>query len=266
MNYVHYLKKIFWSVLLLGSGVCIWLTFTPSPKGVPILEYHMIGTVKDPSGDAYAVPADEFRRQLDYLTENGYTTITMLEFVKASKGKFTLPEKPIILTFDDGYKDNYTTMLPLLEERGMKATVFMVTNDIGTEGYLTWEDLRDMQDRGLEIGSHTANHLPLTELSPQKQDEEVRLSKLLMEWNGIKTVFSFSYPNGVYDDTSPELLQKNEYLSAVTGDAGLNTFQTNPYLMQRVNIPKPRFGLWEFKWRLKKAELATRLNIKQHLR
>ena len=258
-----YLKKNFVIVFILGFSLCSWLALAP-PAGVPILEYHMVGTAKDPSGEIYAVPPEEFRQQLDYLVENGYTTITMLEFIKAAKGKFDLPEKPIILTFDDGYKDNYTTMLPMLEERGMKATVFMVTNDIGTEGYLTWDDLRDMQNRGIEIGSHTANHLPLTSLSPKKQDEEVRLSKLIMEWNGIKTVFSFSYPNGAYDSGSPELLQKNEYLSAVTGDAGVNTFQTNPYLMHRINILKPRFGLLEFKWRLKKAELYANLHLKRY--
>ena len=180
------------------------------------------------------------------------------------KGKLELPDKPIILTFDDGYEDNYTTMLPMLEERGMKAVVYMVTNDIGRPNYLSWDQLRDMQDRGIEIGSHTANHQPLTHLDPEKQAEEMRLSKLLMEWNGIRTVFSFSYPNGAYTDAMPGMLAENEYLTAVTGDAGLNTFATNPYLLQRVNIPHPRFGLTEFKLRLWKAAVMTKLGVKQH--
>ena len=95
--------------------------------------------------------------------------------------------------------------------------------------------------------------------------DEVHLSKLLLEWNGIHTVYAFSYPNGAYDETLPELLEQNGYLTAVTGDAGLNTFETNPYLMQRVNIPHPRFGLFEFKLRLLKAEVFTKLRIHQHL-
>lgn len=252
---------IFLSVLALLAYV-----FTvPAPEGIAILEYHMVNPKDKEDAHAYNVPPEEFQRQMDYLQQQGYTTITMLEFMKAKKGKMELPEKPIILTFDDGYEDNYTYLLPILESRGMKATMYMVTNDIGQPGYLTWDELRDMQNRGVEIGSHTANHLPLTELTQQEREDEVKLSKLLMEWNGIRTVFSFSYPNGAYDETMPELLRANEYLTAVTGDAGLNTFETNPYLMQRVNIPHPRFGLTEFKYRLWKAELFAKLGFFQHL-
>ena len=69
----------------------------------------------------------------------------------------------------------------------------------------------------------------------------------------------------MYDDTMPALLQQNEYLAAVTGDAGLNTFETDPYLLQRINIPHPRFGLIEFRLRLLKAEVFTKLGIRQHI-
>ena len=99
---------------------------------------------------------EEFRQQLDYLQQQGYTTITMLEFMKAKKGKLELPDKPIILTFDDGYEDNYTTMLPMLEERGMKAVVYMVTNDIGRPNYLSWDQLRDMQLLGAREAARRA--------------------------------------------------------------------------------------------------------------
>lgn len=249
------------AVLLLFIG---WLQLTPAPAGIPVLEYHMVNELDGEEGWEYNVPPEAFRQQLDYLQEQGYTTITMLEYMKARKGKLDLPEKPIILTFDDGYEDNYTTMLPILEEYGMKAMVYMVTNKIGKPDYLTWNELRDMQERSIEIGSHTANHQPLTRLDAEKQAEEVKLSKLLMEWNGIRTVFSFSYPNGAYSAEMPDMLRENEYLTAVTGDAGLNTFETDPYLMQRINIPHPRFGLAEFKFRLWKAGVMTRLGIRQH--
>ncbi len=242
-----------------------WLWYTPAPAGVPILEYHMITDHPRKNAEHYNVPPEAFAEQLDYLQEQGYTTITMLEFMKARKGKLELPEKPIILTFDDGYADNYEEMLPILEAHGMKAEVYMVTNSIGQPGYLTWEQLREMQDRGVEIGSHTANHLPLTTLSSEERADELKLSKLILEWNGIRTVFSLSYPNGKYDEALPELLRENEYLTAVTGDPGLNTFQTNPYLMQRVNIPDSPFGMTAFRLRLLKAEWMTKLGWNQHL-
>lgn len=240
------------------------LAFLPAPEGIPVLEYHMVADTSPEDGWAYNVPPEDFRDQLDYLREEGYTAISMLDYMKAKKGKAELPPRPVILTFDDGYESNYTTLLPILESYGMKATVYMVTNDIGLPGYLTWDELRDMQERGIEIGSHTANHQPLTEMDRSRQEEEMRLSKLLLEWNGIHTVFSFSYPNGAYDSGMPELLEQNGYLTAVTGDAGLNTFQTDPYLLQRINIPHPRFGRLEFRLRLFKAAVMTRLGIRQH--
>ncbi|SFT85623.1 Polysaccharide deacetylase [Selenomonas sp. GACV-9] len=261
---VKYIKRMLLAVAAMLLIFLCWLLLTPMPTGIPVLEYHMVNDEDNGEGWSYNVPPEEFRQQLDYLQQQGYTTITMLEFMKAKKGKLELPEKPVILTFDDGYEDNYTTMLPMLEERGMKAVVYMVTNDIGRPKYLSWNQLRDMQQRGIEIGSHTANHQPLTHLDPEKQAEEMKLSKLIMEWNGIHTVFSFSYPNGAYSDDMPAMLAENEYLTAVTGDAGLNTFATNPYLLQRVNIPHPRFGLTEFKLRLWKAAVMTKLGVKQH--
>ena len=105
--------------ICLAAALALWLAVSP-PEGMPILEYHMVRD--DATGEAYdySVPVEEFREQLDYLQAEGYQPITLLEYMKAKKGKFTLPEKPIILTFDDGYADNYTTLLPLLEERGWK--------------------------------------------------------------------------------------------------------------------------------------------------
>ena len=261
---MYIMKRLLLAAVALLLIFACWLVLTPMPAGIPILEYHMVDEAPAEDERVYNVPPEEFQEQLDYLQQQGYTTITMLDYAKARKGKFDLPAKPVILTFDDGYEDNYTTMLPILEAHGMKATVYMVTNDIGRPEYLSWNQLRDMQDRGVEVGSHTANHQPLTTLEPATQNDELKLSKLLLEWNGIRTVFSFSYPNGAYEAGLPAMLEQHEYLTAVTGDSGLNTLQTNPYLLHRVNIPPPRFGLLEFKLRILKAEIMTKLGIRQH--
>ncbi len=252
-------------ILAAAAIFLCWLIAGPEPEGFPILEYHMVTTEPPEDAEVYNVPPEEFRAQMDYLAEQGYTTITPLQYMKAKKGKAELPEKPIILSFDDGYEDNYDIVLPILEEHGMKAVVYMVTNRIGTRGYLSWDQMRDMQARGIEIGSHTANHLSLVSMSPEERLGEIRLSKLIMEWNGINTVFSLSYPNGDYDMELTRLLRENEYLTAVTGDAGLNTFQTDPYQLQRVNIPNPKFGMMEFRWRLLKAKWMAKLDWGQHL-
>ena len=248
--------------MLLLMAFAAWVLTAAPPEGFPILEYHMVTENPHPDAKPYVVPPEDFAEQLDYLAEEGYTTITPQDYARARKGKQQLPEKPIILSFDDGYEDNWRVVLPMLEERGMKAVFYMVTNSIGKPGYLTWDNLFDMERRGMEIGSHTANHLPLTTLSPEKQREELRLSKLMLEWKGMKTIYSFSYPNGSYNAGVVTMLAEEEYLTAVTGEAGLNTLETNPYLLRRVNIPPPHFGRMEFRLRLMKADIAARFEVR----
>ena len=248
--------------VLLLAAFAGWILTAEVPAGFPILEYHMVKEDAPPKAKPYVVPPEDFAAQLDYLLAEGYTTITPQDYARARKGKQELPEKPVILSFDDGYEDNYRVILPMLEERGMKAVFYVVTNDIGLPGYMTWDNLFDMERRGMEIGSHTANHIPLTELPPEKQRDELRLSKLMLEWKGMKTIYSFSYPNGAYDAGIVAMLQEEEYLTAVTGDAGLNDRATNPYLLRRVNIAPPRLGLTEFRLRLMKADIAARLDAR----
>ncbi len=251
------------TLVILAAGVQ-YLLSQPEPEGFPILEYHMVQEKNPDKAYEYNVPPAEFEQQLDYLEQEGYTTISIRDYLRAKKGLQELPDKPIILTFDDGYETNYTELLPILERRGLKAAIFMVGNDIGRENYMSWDQLKDIQHRGVEIGSHTANHLPLTSMSLDEARDEVKLSKLLMEWNGMDTIYTLSYPNGKYTKEMLAMLKEEEYLAAVTGDAGLNTFDTNPYLLQRINIPHPMFGLTEFKWRLLKGRLMTQLGLGQH--
>ena len=258
------LKKILAAICVSLIAIAAYINSLPTPQGAMILEYHTITDTPDEDAEKYSIPIKEFREQLQYLKANGYETISMRDFVLAKKGKQVLPSKPIILTFDDGYEDNYTTLLPMLEEFGMKATVYMITNNIGKKGYLTIEQLKDMERRGVEIGSHTANHIPLTELSPEKQTEEIKLSKLGLEWKGLKTIYTFSYPNGAYDGNLPNILKENEYLTAVTGEPGINDFNANPYLLHRTHIVKPTFGLLEFRYRLLKSEIYAKLGMYKH--
>ena len=195
-------------ILLLAAGALAAAVELYPPQGMLILEYHK---VNDRTKDDYTVSTKDFAEQRDVLQADGYTTISVLDFLRAKKGKQELPEKPVVVSFDDGYSDNYTEALPILEERGMKATVFMVTNNIGLPGYLTWDQLHEMEKRGIELGSHTANHLPLTNMTVDEARNEVQKSKLMMEWKGLKTIFVLSYPNGQYDAYLPDILKEEYY-------------------------------------------------------
>ena len=249
---------------LIAIAFFIVLNILPEPEGFPILEYHTITDTPDIDSKRYNVLPEDFNTQLDYLQQNGYNTITMQEFFLAKQGKMTLPDNPIILTFDDGYANNYEFMMPILRAHKMKAVVYVVANELGKPGYLTFEQLHEMQGRGIEIGSHTANHRPLVGLNREELLHEIGDSKIFLEWNGINEASSLSYPNGFYNDEIIKILKEKNYCTAVTGDAGLNNFDTNPYLLQRVNIPEPHFGIFEFKLRLLKAKIFAKLHINQH--
>ena len=237
-----------------------FIFFTPEPEGFPVLEYHRVTNNPEFVDTVYNVPPDEFSAQLDYLQQNGYTTITLQDFMRVVHGKGNLPDKPIILTFDDGYADNYSEMLPILESHGMTAVVYVVSNFLDFPGYMTLEQARDLQRRGIEVGSHTANHLTLTELNQEKLEEEIGVSKTFLEWKDFQTIYSFSYPNGKYNHDMTKILEREKYLTAVTGEPGLNTTKTNPYLLKRIHIRKPHFGITEFKLRLLKAKIFAKIS------
>ena len=114
--------------ILLFAGIQ-YLLSQPAPEGFPILEYHMVQEANPDKAYEYNVPPAEFEAQLDYLEQQGYATISIRDYLRAKKGLQQLPDKPVILTFDDGYESNYTELLPILDKRGLKSTIFMVGDD-----------------------------------------------------------------------------------------------------------------------------------------
>ncbi|BEU86567.1 hypothetical protein TAMA11512_00310 [Selenomonas sp. TAMA-11512] len=258
------MKKIIYFFLALFFLLSVPLLYIAShpADGVLILEYHQITDHPRPGADLYTISTKEFSDQLDYLQSEGYETITMHDYAKAMKGMKELPAKCVVLTFDDGYDNVYTEAIPRLKERGMTGVVYVVANYANKEKYMTWKEIADLDASGIEIGSHTANHLPLTDLSAEAQLDEIRLSKLLIEWNALKhSIHSFSYPNGKYTPELFDMLREEDYYTAVTGDAGKNTLDMNPYTLKRVVISPSPFGLFTFRLRLLRADVFTYLGI-----
>ena len=134
---------------------------------VPVLMYHSV--LKDPArAGKYVVSPAQLAQDLDYLTAHGYTSVTMTEVIASVSGGAPLPEKPVVITFDDGYYNNYLYAYPLLRERGMKAVISIIGRytDLFSErdennayySHCTWDQLREMQQSGLiEIQNHTYN-------------------------------------------------------------------------------------------------------------
>lgn len=233
----------------------VWLCI-PAP-GVPILAYHMVNDQEE----AYSIAPAQFAAQIAYLAERGYTAISLQEYFMARDGLGQLPDKPVIITFDDGYADNYLTALPILERHGMKATVFVISEAVGQPGYLTWEQIREMQARNTEIGSHTASHVALREVDDREKRRQLQESAKVLQQNLQTPVQFLAYPFGSFEPGVFRVLQETGYRGACTGKPGINRLDQAVYALKRINVPRPKYGLWEFKIRLLRANIYSRLGI-----
>ncbi len=172
---------------------------------------------------------------MKYLHDSGFTTISLDQLYDAYQGKAVLPEKPIVLTFDDGYPDNYTVAFPVLKQNNFKATFFVSTGAVGP-GMMTWDQLKEMQEYGMSIESHTVNHFDLRTLAPAQQRKELAGSKQAIESKlGTKVKF-FCYPSGKYNDVTLKILNEFGYKLAVTTVYG-NAKLGDPLLqLKRIRI------------------------------
>ena len=134
-------------------------------EAVPILEYHGIGSADGWMKELF-VSKETFETHLQYLHDNGYKIVSLKKMAEMfANGEST--EKTIAMTFDDGYLDNYTNVLPLLKKYNATATFFVVHSKIGHYRYMTHDQIQSLIDNGMELGSHTINHQILTDIDPQ---------------------------------------------------------------------------------------------------
>lgn len=153
------MKKLLF--LVLSFSLLLSSTAFGATTKVPILMYH--GVEKE-SVSAWVVSEEQFNADMEFLARNYYTPMVSEDLIKIKKGEVAMPERPVMITFDDGYENNYTVAFPILKRTGMKATIAVIgrlirdENGSGREGYLYWSQIKEMYDSGLvDIGSHTYN-------------------------------------------------------------------------------------------------------------
>ncbi|MCX7715391.1 MAG: polysaccharide deacetylase family protein [Clostridia bacterium] len=159
---------------------------------VPVYMYHGIKDIPLSNDEALFVRPASFDEQMKFLAENGYTSIFAEDLPYAHKYK-----NPVVVTFDDGYLDNYTYAFPILKKYNVKATIFVVSSLVGKPNYMTREQLREMSDSGLvSIQSHSATHPYLENCTKEQIDEEYSRSKQELEAITGRSVTALSYPYG----------------------------------------------------------------------
>lgn len=218
--------------ILLGSFL-ITLMFKCS-IGVPVLNYHQVNSEEN---DMLSVPVEEFEAQMAYLEESGYTTITPDQLRDFLTDGTPLPEKPVLITFDDGYKDNYTNAFPIMKKYGMKGTIFVVTGFLGVyDNYLTWDQAKELLEAGFNIESHTYSHKSMTEASDEDITKElVKSRQTIKEKLGIDSDF-MAYPTGSYNLHIAELVKEAGYKGAFTIKYDNVSRDSNVYALERVPV------------------------------
>jgi peptidoglycan/xylan/chitin deacetylase (PgdA/CDA1 family) len=179
----------------------------------PILAYHSVNHI--PTG-AYTISPRDFTKQMQWLKDNGYTVIPLDQLYHRLIGKTQIPNKSIVITFDDGDLDNYTVAFPILKQFGYPATFFVISSFVGKPDYMTWLQLQEMTADGMTIGSHTVNHVNLAKIDPKLVKNELTKSKSTIEKNLSKPVEFFSYPDGGVNSNIAYQVQQAGYLAGVT--------------------------------------------------
>lgn len=208
---------------------------------IPILMYHYLST-PPANADIYrqdlSVPPELFAAHLDRIKSEGYTTISLYDLVAYLQQGKSLPEHPVILTFDDGYRDNYENAFPLLHERQMTATFFLVIDFINNERpeYLTWDMVREMYAGGMAIEVHGLDHSSLRKRSRADLEfQALRSYETIQDRIGIRPRF-VSYPAGEYDTETITMFQSAGYWAALTTVQGATHSSDKLFELRRVRI------------------------------
>ncbi len=218
---------------------------------IPVLYYHSV--MVEP-GNELRIPPVQFEEQMRYLAEKGYNVVSLDQLNKYFYEKGTLPEKPVVITFDDGYEDNYTNAYPILTKYGLTAAVFVVTNYIQGKGFMSWEQLEELGNKGWQIEGHTMNHpyLVKDKLNAASLKSELIEAKDILEKRFGRPVKFFAYPFGDNNADIVRTVKEAGYLMAFTTERGWAD-RKNPMQVHRVYC-FANMGIEEFARRLQNPQ------------
>lgn len=209
------------------------ISLTKDDIGIPILYYH---SVRPSADNEVIITPKKLKSELQYLKDEGYTTLTISELHDYLLNNSPIPKKSIIITFDDGYMDNYYNAFPILKELGMKATIFCVTSKLDGSYYLSVDAIKEMSDYGIDIQSHTVTHPKLDSLTYDKQLAELKESKNILESITGKAVTSIAYPFGNFNDDTIKAAKAAGYSLGFTTNRGLADRKDDSLKIDRIYV------------------------------
>lgn len=208
-------------------------------KEIRILMYHRVNPDKDLPDMHIPVTPGAFRDQMGWLAQNGWRVISLSEAVRQIKnGKIKIPRQ-VAITFDDGFRDNYHQAFPVLAHWGFPATIFLIAGRIGKDpDYIDFFQAREMQEHGIEFGSHTVTHPDLTAVPELQAQQEIGWSKALLE-ESLGTIDMFAYPGGRFNTRHCRIARQAGYKAAVTIAPGGNSRGEDMFMLKRTEIARP---------------------------
>lgn len=208
---------------------------------VPVLLYHHIqpnALSKAKKQLSLSVDNGMFDLQMGYLVSKGYTPITAKELVDALRYKTSLPSKSIVITLDDGYKDNYEYAYPILKKYNIKANIMLITGLMEGADYLSWNQVEEMKQSGLVyFTNHTWSHHNVGRSTQEKIKFEIETAKKQLEQHTGQNNEIFTYPYGASSETAIKVLQENGFTGAFSTIAG--SYQCNSYIL---NLHRTKIG------------------------
>ncbi|MFQ5685694.1 MAG: polysaccharide deacetylase family protein [Candidatus Scalindua sp.] len=226
--------------------VCIYATYTGyqyisrnkiNKRGLTILTYHSISNEIAP--DETVTPED-FEKQLQYIEEN-YKVISLEKAIEFLQTDIEKASSSIVITFDDGYSDNYYNAYPLLKKHNFPATIFLISSFINNNGgkYLSPSQIHEMKNNNISFGSHTISHQILTNLIKEEIVREIRGSKGMLESQLGQRINFFAYPVGTrvdFNDEIVEVVKACKYSCACSNMYGMNGKNVDIFALKRIGI------------------------------
>ena len=247
-------------IIISAGGLVVWAVKS-DPEGVPVLKYKRVNDV-DQNENTLSV--EQFDAQMKYLVDEGYSVITPAELLDAWAGKVSIPQNPVVITFDDSHVDVYKNVFPILQKYNLKATCFVVTDTVNLyPDCLTWQQAQEMQNSGLvEIESKTLSNRDLTRVfSRDKLWDQIYGSKQAIEWYLKKPANFIAYPEGRYDMDTEDMSKEVGYRAGFIDSYGLvhNNDRDN-FILERIPVHGANsHTMLRFQLRLKGAALFSPL-------
>lgn len=210
--------------------------------------YHMI---REPDGEQerrYACPPARFESHMRLLRDNGYNVLGLGEVASCIAAQRVVPARSVVVTLDDGFRDNYENAFPILQRYRIPATIFLASGLMEKtnawmegRGYpsrqmLNWDEIAEMANAGIDFGGHTLTHARLSELPEDRALAEIAEGRQLIEDRLGRAIAHFAYPYGLYNERTPALVQQAGYALACSTHSGFNNRHSDAYMLRRLEV------------------------------